>query len=104
MSIHVFIGILTTPQLHYIVRCINSNDSLGEPTEEGYYHKLIASFIDLLPKVVYRDQLSHKIKYRHAYYFMCMRVLCSTPHIHILYNRKIWCGIKFGGSTNLLPN
>ncbi|KAI5795436.1 N-acetylglucosamine-phosphate mutase-like protein [Peziza echinospora] len=33
-------GILTTPQLHYIVRCINTRGAYGEPTEEGYYRKI----------------------------------------------------------------
>ncbi|ODV98376.1 hypothetical protein PACTADRAFT_38172 [Pachysolen tannophilus NRRL Y-2460] len=36
-------GLLTTPQLHYIVRC--SNDiSFGEASENGYYKKLSNSF------------------------------------------------------------
>lgn len=38
---------LTTPQLHYIVRCINTKgtqDEYGEPTEKGYYEKLAAAF------------------------------------------------------------
>lgn len=37
----------TTPQLHYIVRCLNTagtNDAYGEPTEEGYYQKLATAF------------------------------------------------------------
>ena len=44
-------GILTTPQLHYIVRCINTNGAYGEPSEEGYYQKLVNAFNQLLPKV-----------------------------------------------------
>ena len=38
---------LTTPQLHYIVRCLNSQgtpQAYGEPTEQGYYEKLAAAF------------------------------------------------------------
>ncbi|EEH19944.2 hypothetical protein PABG_02203 [Paracoccidioides brasiliensis Pb03] len=38
---------LTTPQLHYIVRCKNTLGTLyeyGEPTEKGYYQKLSAAF------------------------------------------------------------
>ncbi|GAM88073.1 hypothetical protein ANO11243_061030 [Dothideomycetidae sp. 11243] len=37
----------TTPQLHYYTRCINTKgtqDSYGEPTEQGYYEKLGAAF------------------------------------------------------------
>ncbi|PKI85946.1 phosphoacetylglucosamine mutase [Malassezia vespertilionis] len=36
-------GLLTTPQLHYLVFAYNTAgtpDAYGEPTEEGYYHKL----------------------------------------------------------------
>jgi phosphoacetylglucosamine mutase len=38
-------GVLTTPQLHYIVRCLNTQhpphtEPYGEPTEEGYYRKI----------------------------------------------------------------
>jgi phosphoacetylglucosamine mutase len=41
-------NILTTPQLHYIVRCINSDGIYGAPTEAGYYEKLAAAFIKLM--------------------------------------------------------
>ena len=37
----------TTPQLHYLVRCINTKgtqDEYGEPTEKGYYEKLSTAF------------------------------------------------------------
>lgn len=40
-------GVLSTPQLHYITRCLNTADtpdSYGVPTEEGYYQKLSTAF------------------------------------------------------------
>ncbi|KAG0049826.1 Phosphoacetylglucosamine Mutase [Gryganskiella cystojenkinii] len=40
-------GILTTPQLHYLTRCLNTAgtpESYGEPTVEGYYKKLAAAY------------------------------------------------------------
>jgi len=43
-------GILTTPQLHYIVRCVNTvgaEDSYGHPSEEGYYKKLAKAFAEI---------------------------------------------------------
>lgn len=40
-------GLLTTPQLHYIVRCINSNGEYGKPTEDGYFEKLTEAFVKL---------------------------------------------------------
>ena len=39
-------GVLTTPQLHYVVRCRN-DPAYGEPTEEGYYSKLAKAFAEL---------------------------------------------------------
>lgn len=35
---------MTTPQLHHIVRCINTRGAYGEPTEEGYYKKLADAY------------------------------------------------------------
>ncbi|CAO3650209.1 unnamed protein product [Cunninghamella blakesleeana] len=40
-------GLLTTPMLHYLVRCINTlgtSDAYGEPTAEGYYKKLADAY------------------------------------------------------------
>jgi phosphoacetylglucosamine mutase len=39
--------LLTTPQLHYITRCLNTKGTAydyGEPTAVGYYEKLSAAF------------------------------------------------------------
>jgi phosphoacetylglucosamine mutase len=44
-------GIMTTPQLHYIVRCVNTMNSpyaFGEPTEQGYYEKMAKAFKTLM--------------------------------------------------------
>lgn len=40
-------GYLTTPQLHYMVRCVNTQNTpyaFGEATEEGYYQKMSNAF------------------------------------------------------------
>ena len=31
------IGLVTTPQLHYIVVCLNTKGAYGQPTLAGYY-------------------------------------------------------------------
>ena len=39
--------ILTTPQLHYLTRCLNTKGTqyeYGEPTEKGYYNKTAQAF------------------------------------------------------------
>ena len=41
-------GVMTTPQLHYVVRCINTNGRFGQPSEDGYYNKLVSGFNKLL--------------------------------------------------------
>ena len=44
-------GIMTTPQLHYVVRCINTLNSpyaFGEPTEHAYYEKMAKAFKTLM--------------------------------------------------------
>lgn len=41
-------GFLTTPQLHYMTRCINTAGTpyaYGDPTELGYYRKLADAFV-----------------------------------------------------------
>ncbi|KAL8287416.1 hypothetical protein RQP46_003274 [Phenoliferia psychrophenolica] len=43
-------GLVTTPQLHYLVRCYNTAgtpEAYGEPTEKGYYQKLAAAYTTL---------------------------------------------------------
>ncbi len=42
------IELLTTPQLHYIVRCYNDNGLYGQCTEAGYFEKLCTSFQKLI--------------------------------------------------------
>jgi len=44
---HQDFGIFTTPQLHYVVRCINTKGTAyeyGEPIEQGYYQKMADAF------------------------------------------------------------
>lgn len=44
-------GLLTTPQLHYLVRCINTagtEHAYGDPSEEGYYNKLADAYKRLM--------------------------------------------------------
>lgn len=43
-------GIVSTPQLHFMVRSINTNQAYGIPTAEGYYEKLAKAFIKLNEK------------------------------------------------------
>lgn len=41
-------GLLTTPQLHYIVRCVNTKGAYGDPSEEGYAAKISTAFRTLI--------------------------------------------------------
>ncbi|XP_041369349.1 phosphoacetylglucosamine mutase-like [Gigantopelta aegis] len=40
-------GLLTTPQLHYMVCCENTNGRYGVASEDGYYNKLSQAFVKL---------------------------------------------------------
>ena len=57
----VDLGVVTTPQLHYMVVATNTNGSYGEPTIEGYYAKLSNAFKKFLSltgeKKVYKSKL-----------------------------------------------
>jgi phosphoacetylglucosamine mutase len=44
---HTDFKILTTPQLHYLVRCVNTKDTqyaYGDVSEKGYYEKIGEAF------------------------------------------------------------
>lgn len=44
-------GLVTTPQLHYIVKCLNTQNTptpYGQPTEIGYYEKLAEAYKKVL--------------------------------------------------------
>ncbi|KAM3960648.1 phosphoglucomutase 3-like protein nst [Aphomia sociella] len=43
-------GIMTTPMLHYCVKCRNDN-TYGTPTEEGYYEKIVGAFKNIRQKL-----------------------------------------------------
>ncbi|CAH2249233.1 phosphoacetylglucosamine mutase [Pelobates cultripes] len=44
-------GLVTTPQLHYVICCRNTNGEYGEPTIDGYYKKLSRAFNELVKQV-----------------------------------------------------
>lgn len=41
-------GEVTTPILHYLTRCLNTDGAYGPPTVEGYYNKLSNAFKKLV--------------------------------------------------------
>ncbi|KAJ5948540.1 hypothetical protein N7454_001847 [Penicillium verhagenii] len=52
---------MTTPQLHYVVRCKNTlgtQYAYGEPSEEGYYDKLVKSFKKVMRGVKVQGSLT----------------------------------------------
>lgn len=54
-------GIVTTPMLHYLVVCSNTNGAYGTPTEEGYYTKIITAFKKLRGTEIERGTYKNKI-------------------------------------------
>ena len=52
---------MTTPQLHYVVRCKNTLGTqyeYGEPTEQGYYEKLASAFKRVMRSVKAKGNLT----------------------------------------------
>jgi len=47
----VDLGVVTTPQLHYVVVATNSGGAYGEPTLQGYYAKISQAFKKLMSLV-----------------------------------------------------
>jgi len=45
------LGVVSTPQLHYVVRCHNTRGAYGRPSITGYYSKLIGAYKDFLAAV-----------------------------------------------------
>ena len=52
------IGLVTTPQLHYIVVCLNTRGAYGQPTLSGYYDKLSSAFNKFMSLVPDKGQYS----------------------------------------------
>lgn len=52
-------GLVTTPQLHYMVCCRNTQGQYGKATLEGYYEKLSKAFMELIKQVNTRRCLLH---------------------------------------------
>jgi phosphomannomutase len=40
-------GLLSTPQLHYMVRCLNTDSAYGEANEAGYFSKIARAFVNV---------------------------------------------------------
>lgn len=57
-----YYGLLTTPQLHYMVCCKNSLGAYGKDTEEGYYEKLTNAFFQLTQLFEPRNKYTSHIK------------------------------------------
>ncbi len=56
-------GVTTTPQLHYLVRCINTHGAYGEPSLEGYYTKLARAFKNLLAFAPATQPIKFKVRW-----------------------------------------
>lgn len=48
-------GLLSTPQLHYMVRCINTDSAYGQPDETGYYKKLSLAFNNIWSLIDFKN-------------------------------------------------
>ncbi|CAG9864360.1 unnamed protein product [Phyllotreta striolata] len=110
-------GIITTPQLHYFVVCKNTHRAYGQPTEDGYYRKLINAFLrvrgDKYTKGNYENRVIYdgangvgakKVKY--------LREVLKDSLLVEMYNDEIigsnklnhLCGADYVKSQQKFPN
>jgi hypothetical protein len=59
------IELLTTPQLHYTVRCYNDDGLYGHYTEAGYFNKLCTAFQKLI-----------EVEFIYLSSFFCFLIIC----------------------------
>jgi len=57
------IGVVTTPQLHYMVVATNTKGGYGEPSLEGYYTKLTTAFVSFMKEVEDKGNYLSKIMF-----------------------------------------
>ncbi|KAJ8715632.1 hypothetical protein PYW07_010114 [Mythimna separata] len=53
-------GIVTTPMLHFFVKCRNDN-TYGTPTEEGYYEKIVGAFKNIRKRLPARGDYNPRL-------------------------------------------
>lgn len=53
-------GVLTTPQLHYMVRCYNTNSQYGQADENGYYNKLAKAFNNIWSLIKFKSDSKYE--------------------------------------------
>lgn len=63
-------GLLSTPQLHYIVRCLNTNGAYGQPSEQGYFEKISRAFLNIWTRL-YSQVIQILIEIRLKLILMC---------------------------------
>jgi len=57
------IGVVTTPQLHYMVVCINTKGGYGEASLPGYYDKITQAFKKFMSLVADKGSYRNKVVY-----------------------------------------
>ncbi|XP_066468576.1 phosphoacetylglucosamine mutase isoform X2 [Tiliqua scincoides] len=55
-------GLVTTPQLHYMVCCRNTHENYGIATLEGYYQKLSKAFLELTKQAMNQSDTRTSLK------------------------------------------
>uniref|UniRef100_A0AC11EAF2 Phosphoglucomutase 3 n=1 Tax=Ovis aries TaxID=9940 RepID=A0AC11EAF2_SHEEP len=88
-------GLLTTPQLHYMVFCRNSKGQYGKATVEGYYQKLSSAFVELTKQVpVYCTKTGVKHLHHKAQEFDIGVYFEANGHGTVLFSKAAETKIK----------
>ena len=86
-------GEVTTPILHYLTRCLNTNGTYGTATVEGYYDKLSNAF----KKLVVSARSIRVEQWLHSHPDGSFRVICQVCRRPFVCRLREWCRI-WGGS------
>ncbi|KAM4865723.1 phosphoacetylglucosamine mutase [Thomomys bottae] len=74
-------GLLTTPQLHYMVCCRNTGGQYGKATLDGYYQKLSAAFLELTKQASCSGDESVSVKVDCANGIGALKLREMEPHV-----------------------
>ncbi|KAG7275621.1 hypothetical protein CRUP_021948 [Coryphaenoides rupestris] len=74
-------GLVTTPQLHYMVCCYNTRGGYGEASLEGYYRKLSQAFVRMMKHVANRTDDQKRLLVDGANGIGALKLREMEPHL-----------------------
>lgn len=83
-------GVVTTPQIHYLVRCKNTSGGYGEPSLEGYYKKLGEAFCAIRGSESSNGHYTPKVRLDGSNGVGAIAIKDLRPHLNKLLNIELY--------------